>query len=408
MTDANKPRKIKDLKARLGRTIAPNTPGGGDDEAVPAPNVGSAAVAPPAVAASVPPPGGAPAPPGLPTPKPAVPARGGVGAPPFAPPAATPFGQPAAKPSAPPPSDPFSAAPVAAGPQEVRLVFDERPVEDEEIGRKKRSRNYLLLGLGLGLGIILGYGAGSMMNDRKTYNAAVRDGKDLYEAVRTASGTVTEAQRLVDQAVTAARGAPGKAPSVDYTAMEALRGLSKPFEANVFSRKNYNLFEPATVDGLFDYYNHINTIWGRMEALVASTSGEQRRNELNEAAEAVEGAAALTGCMLAIEEDRWVCNLGYVRTDEGGGSKVHIRASRRARQEAERELYAGGEPETNQVVLINTAASMGVLGEQSSLFAEYVRDIGQLKAMLDETVTLQGTLEQSLGQIAANEEIFTF
>ena len=59
-------------------------------------------------------------------------------------------------------------------------------------------------------------------------------------------------------------------------------------------------------------------------------------------------------------------------------------------------------------MLINTAQSMGVLGEQSSLFAEYVRDISQLKAMLDETVTLQGTLEQSLGQIAANEEIFAF
>ncbi|MEZ4248353.1 MAG: hypothetical protein R3B99_08955 [Polyangiales bacterium] len=403
MTDAKKPRKIKDLKARLGRTIAPNTPGEDDDEAVPAPNVGGAAVPAPAAAADpVPPPGGIVAPPAAvkPKPKPAVPGPGGIVAPPFA--------QKQAAPSTPPPSDPFSAAPVAAGPQEVRLVFDDRPVEDDEVGRKKRSRNYLLLGLGLALGIILGYGTGSMMNDRKTYNAAVRDGKDLYEAVRTASTTVTEAQRLIDQAVTAARGAPGKAPAVDYAAMDSLRGLSKPFEANVFSRKNYNLFEPATVDGLFDYYNHINTIWGRIEGMVASTSGEQRRNELNEAAEAVEGAAALTGCMLAVEEDRWVCNLGYVRIDEGGGSKVYVRASRRARQEAEREIYAGGEPTEGQVVLINTAASMGVLGEQSSLFAEYVRDISQLKAMLDETVTLQGTLEQSLGQIAANEEIFAF
>jgi len=245
-----------------------------------------------------------------------------------------------------------------------------------------------------------------MMNDRKTYNAAVRDGKDLYEAVRTASTTVTEAQRLVDQAVAAARGAPGKAPAVDYAAIETLRGLAKPFEANVFSRKNYNLFEPATVDGMFDYYGHINTIWTRIEGLAASTSGEQRRNELNEAAEAVEGAGALTGCMLGYSEEQWVCNLVYVRMDEA--NKAFVRASRRARQEAERPVYAGGEPEDGQVVLINTAQSMGVLGEQSSLFAEYVRDISQLKAMLDETVTLQGTLEQSLGQIAANEEIFAF
>lgn len=400
MTDEKKPRKIKDLKARLGRTIAPNTPG--EEDEVGAPNLGAAAPGIGAPAASEPsaPAPGIVAPPAAVKPKPRpVPAPGGLVAPPFA--------QPAPTPSAPPPpTDPFSAAPAQAGPQEVRLVFDDRPVEDEEVGRKKRSRNYLLLGLGLGLGILLGYGAGSMMNDRKTYNAAVRDGKELYEAVRTASAKVTEAQRLVDQAVAGARGAPGKAPSLDYAALETLRGLPKPFEANVFSRKNYNLFEPATVDGLFDYYNHINTIWTRIEGLAASTSGEQRRNELNAAAEAVEGAGALTGCMLSYTEEQWVCNLVYVRMDEEG--KAFIRAARRARQEAERPIYTGGEPEEGQVVLINTAQSMGVLGEQSSLFGEYVRDITQLKAMLDETVTLQGTLEQSLGQIAANEEIFAF
>lgn len=404
MTDEKKPRKIKDLKARLGRTIAPNTPG--EEDEVAAPNLGAAAPAAAAPEPSAPAPAAAApgivAPPAAvkPKPKPAVPALGGLVAPPFA--------QAAPAPSAPPPpTDPFSAAPLqAAGPQEVRLVFDDRPVEDEEVGRKKRSRNYLLLGLGLALGVLLGYGAGSMMNDRKTYNAAVRDGKDLYEAVRTASTTVTEAQRLVDQAVAAARGAPGKAPAVDYAAIETLRGLAKPFEANVFSRKNYNLFEPATVDGMFDYYGHINTIWTRIEGLAASTSGEQRRNELNEAAEAVEGAGALTGCMLGYSEEQWVCNLVYVRMDEA--NKAFVRASRRARQEAERPVYTGGEPADGQLVLINTAQSMGVLGEQSSLFAEYVRDISQLKAMLDETVTLQGTLEQSLGQIAANEEIFAF
>ncbi|MBX3250253.1 MAG: hypothetical protein KF901_23955 [Myxococcales bacterium] len=409
MTDDKKPRKIKDLKARLGRTIAPNTPGA-DEDVAPAPNLGGpapaaspAAPATPGAAAPAPQPIAAPAA-AKPKPK-AVPAPGGLVAPPFA--------QPKAAPSAPPPADPFAAAaPAAAGPQEVRLVFDDRPVEDEEVGRKKRSRNFLLIGIGLVLGVVLGYGTGSVMNGRKTYNMAVRDGSDLYQAVRTASTKVADAQRLVDQAVTAARGAPGKAPAVDYEAIEALRRIEKPFNANVFSRKNYGLFEPATVDGLFDYYNHINQIWSKIEGLAASTSGEARRNELNEAATAVEGAAALTGCLVAIDEDRYVCNLGYVRIPEEaqrGAAKVFIRASRRARQEAERPLYVGGEPTAGEsVILVNSAQSMGVLGEQSSLFAEYVRDMGMLKAMLDETVTLQGTLEQALGQIAANEEVFAF
>jgi len=43
MTDEKKPRKIKDLKARLGRTIAPNTPG--EEDEVAAPNLGAAAPA---------------------------------------------------------------------------------------------------------------------------------------------------------------------------------------------------------------------------------------------------------------------------------------------------------------------------------------------------------------------------
>ena len=51
---------------------------------------------------------------------------------------------------------------------------------------------------------------------------------------------------------------------------------------------------------------------------------------------------------------------------------------------------------------------MGVLGEQASLFAEYVRDVGQVKALLDSTMEIQGRLENSLGEIAAKEEVFAF
>ena len=401
MAAAKKPRKIKDLKARLGRTITPETKGDGD--ATVQPPGGAAAPAEAKPKAAVPPPGGIVPPPAAA--KPAAP--GGIVAPPFAqkeePKAATPSQAPA---------DPFAAAqPAAGGPQEVRLVFDDSAVDDAEVGRKKKGRTMLVLGMGLFLGMLLGYGGGSVMNDRKTYNNAVRDGKDLYEAIRESSNTIEEAQRLVDQAVTAARGGPGKAPSVDYEAMEALRGLEKPFEANVFSRKNYFLFEPQTVDSMFEYYNNINLIFSKIEGLVASTSGDERREELNDAAEAAGEASALTGCLVQIVENRFTCSLGYVTIPEDGDGSIELRPSRRSRRSASKQLYTGGdlaEADGEQVILINTERSMGVLGEQASLFAEYVRDVGQVKALLDSTMEIQGRLENSLGEIAAKEEVFAF
>lgn len=408
---AKKPRKIKDLKARLGRTIAPTTEKGGEDIAPPPGAAAAAPTAAPAGAAAPKPKpkpaGGVVAPPGMAKP----PGGGGLVAPPFA--------QPKSEaPKSVRPADPFAAAePAAGGPQEVRLVFDDKPVEDAEVGRKRKGRTIMLLGIGVVLGLILGFGTGSVMNHRKLHNTAVRDGKDLYDAVREASNRLSEAQTLVDRAVGAARGGPGKAPAVDYEAIQGLRALEKPFTASTFSRKQYGLFETSTVDSLFDYYNHINQIWDRIEALQGLTAGEQRQAELNEAAEAASGStSALTGCLVTFDSEsgRWLCNLGYVRVpdDAQETGKVMVRASRRARREVEKEIFTGqelnAENQGNFVVLVNAQQSIGVLGEQASLFAEYVRDIGALKAQLDETVEVQGRLESSLGTIANNEEVFAF
>ena len=406
MADKPKPpRKIKDLKARLGRTIAPNTPGAEMPEGVPAP----AGAASPGVVK--PPPSAAK---GLVPPKGVVP-PGGVVAPAGVTKAGPsgPFAAP--KPSVPAPSnDPFaaSAPSVAPGPREVRLVLDDSAVDDSEVGRKKKGRTLMLLAMGLVLGVLLGFGTGSVMNDRKTHNAAVRDGKDLYDAVREASTKVEEAQRLVTATATAAVGSAGNPPSVDYASIEALRGLEKPFSADVFSRRNYFLFEPATVDQLFSYYSSINEAWSEIEAIVNMTTGEERRSRLNEAAEAQADASALLGCIPAIEEDRFLCSLGFVDIEEVDGSPVaKVRPTRRSRRGVEKTVYSGqdlnDEPD-QYVILINNQASAGVLGEQASLFAQYARNIGQLKVHLDHVAELQGQLESALGQVAANEELVAF
>lgn len=399
---AKKPRKIKDLKARLGRTIAPNTQQG-DGAVAPPPGVGaSPAVTPPAAAKPKP----AVAPGEVVPPSVGKPAAPGIVAPPFA--------QPKAKPK--PTADPFGAPAAvsqAPKPQEVRLVFDDKPVEDAEVGRKRKAKTFMLLGIGALLGLLMGYLSGSVMNDRRIHNMAVRDGKDLYAAVQEASNTVSEAQRLTDEAVRAARGAPGKAPAVDYESIEALRALEKPFGANVFSRKNYGLFRTDVVDAMFDYYNHINQVWGRIEALSAMTSGDTRREELNNSAGSMENATALIGCLVRVADNRYQCNLGFVRLpEEGEEGGIKIRASQRARRESEKQLWVGAEDADLSsgefIILVNNQQSMGVLGAQSNLFAEYVREVGGMKALLDETVELQGRVETGLGEVASNAELFTF
>lgn len=396
-----KPRKIKDLKARLGKTIAPNTQTDGDVAPPPgiAPPPGVESSAPAAATPSTP--GGIVAPPAAI--KPANSSPPGLVAPPFAAPAS------AAPSAAPPSADPFAAASVApAGPQEVRLVIDDSAVDDSEVGRQNRGRTIALIAITALIGMFIGYGAGSVNADREIHNLAVRDGKDLLDSVRECANQVEEAQRLVDQAMSTARGGPGKAPAVDYEAIAALARIETPFNAATFSRKNYSLFAPTTVDALFEYNNRIDQAWGRIGALNSLTAGEERQEQLNSSATAMQNAGALTGCVVTVEESRYVCNLGYLEVQEGGG--VTVRPTQRSRRGVQKQIYAGeGDLSSGDfAILVNNQASLGVLGEQSSLFGTFVADLSALKALIDQTVEVQGRLQNGLGEIATHEEVFTF
>lgn len=385
---AKKPRKIKDLKARLGRTIAPNQQGG--QPAVPAPNVGPTAGARPA--------GGA-------IPAPAIPGGGPPGK--IVPPT---FGKPAPQPTQ--PADPFAAAPAhAVGPQEVRLVIDEKPVADAEVGRKARGRFLIIAGAFLAIGLVVGYGAGSMMSDRSLYNLAVRDGKDIYQTVREASDTVTKAQRYVDAAMAKARGGGGAQSAVDYQAIEALRALEKPLDAGTFSRRRYSAFKPETVDALFEWYNNVNLLWEKFETLAARTLPEARRRALDEAAVAAGTVATLTGCVPTLTEEQYSCGLVFVRIPEDGdGTKAMVRTTRASGREFEKTVYTGQdltEGTDNYVIINNPQRSVGVLGEQAGDFAQYSAQIAEIKQLMDRTIEVQGRLERELGDVARLEEVFS-
>lgn len=389
-----KRRNIKDLKARLGKTIAPQK--GGEGGAVPPPNLGQGGGG----EGPVPPPGNV--------------GQGGGAAFPGADVAPPPFlRKKKAKKKA---SDPFAAgeAGEGGGPREVRLVVDDKPVEDSEVGRVQRFRTILIAVVVALVAVGVGYGAGSTNAGREQYNIAVNDGKEIFQKVRTASDEVQKARRHVDAAVSAAKGGPGKTPAVAYDAIEGLRAMKKPFTATDFARKRYQLFKPATVDALFEYYNNVNMLWEKFSSLAATTLPKQRRAVLNKAAEAADDMATMqTGCVPDMVDEQLACGLVYVHPREEGDElkpgEINVSLTPSGRT-FPKKVFTGGEIEgdgaKDYVILTDKKRSLGVLGSRANEFAEYQRDLLEIKQLMDKTMENQGRLERELGEVASLEEVF--
>ncbi len=422
MSEEKKPKK--DLRARLGRTIAPNTQG-----AAPIAAPGGV-IAPPPSAAVAPPPaarGDAPPPPvAAPAAQPAIAAppamasRSAFGGADIAPP---PFARPAAAPTpaeAPKPrrsADPFAAGPSSQGPQEVRLVIDERPVDDSEIGRRQRGRTLIVVSVCIALGLVIGAGAGSMNGRRTLYNITVRDGHEIYNAVDTASRTVLDAQQHVEAIATSAGGA-GGAPSVNYTEIAALVALQNPLTANAFSRKNYGAFQPGAVDDLFSYYQNVQRLWEHFQHLNAITAAP-RRPVLDETA-ALTGEAAtaqFVAVLVAAPEDDgggYVGQLAFAEPAMGAdGQPTAQILARGTRTGAGRPfdrwapgVELGSTP--THVLLIDGAGSAGVLGERLGAFRGFVLALTEIRELMTQTIEIQGRLTTSLGDIARLEEVTAF
>ncbi|MEC7526043.1 MAG: hypothetical protein VYE22_39545 [Myxococcota bacterium] len=405
---ADKPKKKRDLRARLGRTITPKTgggapaPGGAGGGAVPPPNLGGAPSEAPA--------GATPAPKGV-TPPPGV--GGGVAAPPagiggglpggdVAPP---PFAQPQPSQPAPAqPADPFSAGGgAAAAPQQqvVKLEFDDKLVTDQEVGKGKRMAVFIVAAVCLAVGMGVGFFGGSTFENNKIFDKTVADAQDVYASVDDAASTVTAAQGHIDALVEAAAGnqAEGTPPAVNYEAIEALRALEKPFELGAFTGKNYNALQSNTVNDLFQYALNIDELWREFRSLAAQTLPEARREELNETAAATaEQSQTQYGAVLSRAEDGRLFG-SLVFLSEGTDGNVMARATRGG-QGREFSLFNGGDQEITDspefVMLVNGQTSRGVLAEQTGAFGLYLMKIRDLKLKIDSTVEIQGRLLQAI------------
>lgn len=305
-------------------------------------------------------------------------------------------------PAAPVSADPFAAmpAPVAAA-HEVRIVIDDKAVDDAEIGRKAGGKALVALGVVAVIGILTGWFIGSTWRERQLFDLALQDAKDVYTSVDKASGTVSKAAKLLDQALKAAApGGADKPVEVDFKALEELRSLEKPFPADVFSRKRYGAFaEPGTVDSLFLYYNNTNLLWAKLAALTAKSVPPAYRETLTAAAKlAGERANTDYGCIPFKDGDAMRCGILPVKAGDNGKINVSTRG-----QALEKTLFAGQAIASNPsdfVIIIDKARSNEVLSGATNAFQNYARDLMEAKALSDQTTQVQGQLIQQLGNIA--------
>ncbi len=447
MSEDKKPKK--DLRARLGRTIAPNTPG------APPINAPGGVVAPPAAA-----PAAAQRPaPAAPAASPYADASPGprVAAPVMAPPMAAPsarspfntdiapppFARPAAA-EAPRPeprrrsADPFAAGP--ASPDQVRLVIDERPTEDAGAADRRRNRNLVVITVSIVVGLVIGAGAGTASGSRSLYNITVRDGHDIHDVVETASHVVLEAQQHMEAISTAASGGPDHHPSLNYDEIAALVALEDPLHAGAFARKNYNRFAPETVDDLFNYDHNVHALWEDFTHLNAITSGAARRATLDQTAAATvcpadlghDDASAAAAIQAAQQASTDAANAQYVAlvqaTDDGtiqgtlGFAEDDLDATThqptgRSFMRAGRtgpgrpfDLWTPGTPvgtAAAHVIPIDGPASSAVLGDRFGSFRTFAQSLEETRALMRSTVEIQARLLTALQEIANTPEQFT-
>jgi hypothetical protein len=380
-------------------------------------------VPPPAVGASVPAPAvGGPAPSVRPAttpfgqPLPAPNPSGNAAAQP-APAAARPAPTPSAAPAGPAASPFAAAAPVAPNEKKVTLVIDDSAVKEDEIGRKSRSRNIVLVAIGTVLGLAVGFGVGSTGATRDQYNMAVNDGKDIYKKISEVSGVIDQAKGHVKEAVEASQGGAGKKAHVDYKAIESLVAMERPFGAAEFSRRRYLAFPTAVVDDLFEYYNNVNLLWDKFTVLGAKTMGKTKREALDKSAEAADSLMANQYGMVVFKQgDLFSGGMVLMKPkppEEGaepeeGAAPVMLVASKEGGREVERTLFMGqddfGENYGQYVLPIDKGRSMGTLGISANLFGEVRGDLVEIQGIMTRTAEIQGRLIKELGKVAALEE----
>jgi hypothetical protein len=386
-----KPRNVKDLKARLGRTIAPNTkPGAPDSAPASMPSQPPADPFAPAV----------PKPTGL-TPPVAAPSPG------VPPPA---LGRKAMAAPVAAPADPFA---VSAAPQVVQEIrFDDtRDGGTREVGRQNRVVVIGLIVAGLAAGTAAAFLAMKMNSENRRWNAGILSVTTVKTEVDGIGETMTKVQGYVNNIAGAAHGTGGDRIATIVQAVDGLGALEKPTVGATITQQDYSRFDEETVNDLFTYYQNVDRLWDRIEVLKARTSGEERRARLTAAAGG--NVAQPIACMPLAQqpENQFLCSLLFqFENPSGEAGTVRVGQSPRAvgAQAVEKKRIVSLSDQWDEfaaapngfVLGVDPATSTGVLAEPTNEYQELVRLVDEIKRITDETMAIQTRLEGSLGELA--------
>lgn len=437
---SNQPRKVKDLKARLGRTIAPSTPG-----AVMPPGIN---LPPPVAGLPVPPPstgaepatpaaaGGVPIPPGIPAPALPPPAAGlgtGLGSP-----------LPGPKAVVEPPwvkqqredeerrrvedekrkkraaADPFATAQAPAGPQAVRIVIDDSAIDAAETG--KRGKNLATVGVVVIVALIamlIGKSIGGTMAQRDQHNSGVDSAETLHRTVQRGDAALQIVKTNITSMIEAAQAGAGKTPHVDYAALEAALAVENPFTAEHFSSTNYVLFDRPAIDAMLTYYDSTRELFDRLQRLARSYNirNPVGRAQVDASFQAFDNFAKYpAGCVPTLigpeGQQRWMCNMVFADVEHAAADGVPTRP-RPTATPTTREVYNGSQAlgaatSDKLLILINFAASADVMGSTLHLHDRFVREIGEIKGILDTAMQARADFRNEMDRIRHLERQRTF
>jgi hypothetical protein len=171
-------------------------------------------------------------------------------------------------------ADPFAASTASAGPQEIRLVIDDKAVSDEEVGRKNTGA---ILGLVIVGVVALGGGflMGGFMETRKQGARTVEAIGEIRRAVDTAGTVIATMKNKVDHAATAAgiaaqgeepAGQPAAAPGTATVDEELITWFAQqppepPLTPDVYAGRVGRL-RPDLVQKLMKVQFELSQAWG--------------------------------------------------------------------------------------------------------------------------------------------------
>lgn len=452
---SNQPRKVKDLKARLGRTIAPQTPGAAMPAGIPVPATPGGGLPPPGV-------------PGLPAPAAAAPAAAPAGDAGAAPPPAA-AGGVVPPPNLPAPPLPTGGNPLAAplpGPKAVveppwvkqqREEEAKRKIEDEKrkkraaadpfataeapaggaarlvVGEvdeatlnealaKQRKQYFGMMAGGFALVAIIflfvGKAVGGNMAARGSHNRGVDAAENLNRTVARGDAALQAAKTQVDKMVAAADPRHAN-PHVDYDALSALQSVENPFRAEHFVETYYVVFDANTVDMLLKYYGKTRELFDAVSRLgnLYMIRNPEGRRALDASFQAATDIAKMPAGCVPVQVGtapavRTVCNMVFVDLEHPAADNSGFPTRPRPTAAAtNRTAFAGttlAEMFDKVFIPVNFETSRDVMGSTLHLHDRFMRDLMLVKAAIDEAMNARTAFRNELTRIAALPRQWTF